>query len=424
MAVIPKHSSRYLILALLWLAYSSSYLLRKPLALVKTHMMSEFRVDLTIIGFLDVALLLPYSVFSLTIGWLADSFGARMVLGAGLCLGATSFALIGQVSSLNSIFFLLFVTGASQALGWPTCSSILTDWFHHSERNSAFGIFGTSAFGGSVLATYLAVYLLEVMQWQSIFIYCAIIPGACGLLVILLAKSPKEYKLLPVDSDDQDCKDKLAKSSESLTFFQVMKLQLLPEICFSIVCSKCVRYAVLLWLPMFLQKGLNYSTMSAGIGSTAYDIGGVVGSLLNDLLVRYFFRSNNFFASYMTSILTCVFLGLFTMSGHLGISMHMILLFLAGLFNSATDILLTGPIAADLGVQYDARVAVSGVINGMGSLGAVIQGPIVGWVGTTWGWTAVVPCLIILSAVGALASFRAFRVQGQRYHLDKMAAET
>ena len=69
---------------------------------------------------------------------------------------------------------------------------------------------------------------------------------------------------------------------------------MVKEIAASVFCLKVVRYAIYLWLPLYLKqevnelqekKGercfslqLNYSTKDAGLFSTMFDIGGVVGS--------------------------------------------------------------------------------------------------------------------------------------------------
>ncbi|KAF2360020.1 Major facilitator superfamily, partial [Trinorchestia longiramus] len=422
----PSKTCQYLVLALLWLTYASSYLLRKPLALVKTNMMLDLDLSLTSLGLLDVALLLPYALVSLSLGWLADAWGARLVLGLGLCIAAFFFALIGQASSMIVVFVLLLFTGASLALCWPTSSAILTEWFKPCQRNLAFGIFGTSCFAGSILATYLAVYLLEIMHWRSIFFPCSVIPGVCGILVLFALRSPQQDQMVVPDMEsDSKCKgSSISNSNKSLTFCQILKLELMPEVCLSILFSKCVRYALLCWLPMFLVLGLQYSKVSAGIVSTVFDAGGVLGSLFIDFLVRYLFRSNNIFATFMSSILTCIFLGLFFLSSNFSSAFHVLLLFAAGMSNSAADILLTGPIAASLGVRYEARVAVSGVVNGVGSLGAVFQGPLVSFIGDSYGWAAVMPSLGILSLLGALTSYRAYRIHYKSTSPKKSASKS
>ena len=56
--------NRELIIAftLLWITYFLCYCLRKPLGIFKIYLENEFHLSETELGWLDVSLLLPYSV--------------------------------------------------------------------------------------------------------------------------------------------------------------------------------------------------------------------------------------------------------------------------------------------------------------------------------------------------------------------------
>ncbi len=46
-------------------------------------------------------------------------------------------------------------------------------------------------------------------------------------------------------------------------------------------------------------------------------------------------------------------------------------------------------------------------MNGAGSVGTVIEGPIIGLVAQRWGWMGVLLLMVVLSALGAAALLRA-----------------
>ncbi len=48
--------------ALLWTTYGSSYLVRKPLGVIKADLAADLVLDRAQLGLLDAALLLPYSL--------------------------------------------------------------------------------------------------------------------------------------------------------------------------------------------------------------------------------------------------------------------------------------------------------------------------------------------------------------------------
>lgn len=49
----------------------------------------------------------------------------------------------------------------------------------------------------------------------------------------------------------------------------------------------------------------------------------------------------------------------------------------------------------------------AGLVNGAGSVGTVIEGPIIGLVAHQWGWMGVLLLMVLLSSLGGLALLRA-----------------
>ena len=58
--------------------------------------------------------------------------------------------------------------------------------------------------------------------------------------------------------------------------------------------------------------------------------------------------------------------------------------------------------------------AVTSLINGVGQVGGVVEGPVIGLLATTVGWQGVLLVLVTVSGLGALATYRADRTE-QRY---------
>lgn len=60
------------------------------------------------------------------------------------------------------------------------------------------------------------------------------------------------------------------------------------ECAFGMFTLKFVRYAMYMWLPMYLLNVLKYSQAQAGMFSTMFEIGGVAGSAIIGFIVdRY-----------------------------------------------------------------------------------------------------------------------------------------
>ena len=76
-----------------WLSYASTYLLRKPLGVIKTDLEKTLHLKKTEMGWLDAALLLPYAVMQMLLGGLGDKIGARRAL--TICLIGSALSMVG-----------------------------------------------------------------------------------------------------------------------------------------------------------------------------------------------------------------------------------------------------------------------------------------------------------------------------------------
>jgi sugar phosphate permease len=89
--------------------------------------------------------------------------------------------------------------------------------------------------------------------------------------------------------------------------------------------------------------------------------------------------------------------------------MFIALLGLIGFMAMGPDSLLAGPAAMEAGSRRQAAVA-AGVINGLGSIGPIVQEPVIGWLKQTQGLDSVFGLLVVIVllttvATGLLARF-------------------
>ena len=66
----------------------------------------------------------------------------------------------------------------------------------------------------------------------------------------------------------------------------------------------------------------------------------------------------------------------------------------------AADSLISGAVAQDLGGPHAAALA-SGLINGIGSVGQIVQGFLLVWITRTYGWSTLFDFFAILAGAGA-----------------------
>lgn len=408
---------------LLWLAYGATYLLRKPLGIIKADLEVAFKVKPSSLGWVDTALLLPYSLVSLALGSLGDWLGPRLTLAGGLVLSAAATVPMASCQSLPPLLVLLTVSGAGQALCWPAACSLLSRWFSDASRNSVFGMFGTCCFLGGLAGTGLAVYMQAEHGWRSVFLPPAVIVACLGVLVSLLGKNPADLGLVVPDrAADQQAKGGRESSTSA---FKVFRMAMVPEVSASMFCIKAVRYALMFWLPLYLTRTLGYTQTGAGLASTSFEVGGVVGSACVGMVVDRWMGGRALLASTIAIAGSAVSLLLFMLTASWGFVFHAVFLAIAGALNCGPDVLLAGSVAADIGEREGgAPSAVTSVVNGMGSLGTVLEGPVVAFAAAWLGFSSMVPLMILLLCFGAAATFRASHIHRRTAGNVRLSNET
>ncbi|XP_048586602.1 putative glycerol-3-phosphate transporter 5 isoform X2 [Nematostella vectensis] len=365
---------------IIWIAYASTYLLRKPLGVIKADLGSVHKLSRTQLGLLDTSLLLPYAVMQILLGSCGDKFGPRLALTSCLIGSALSMFSFGFWNHLPIFALLLFLNGTSQATAWPNCVKTLGMWFNDQQRTTIFGFFGTCTFGGGILGSALAVQLQSMYgpDMAYIFLIPSLIVGGTGLVVFMFIRSPEELGMqIPGKEPISKSSSSSPVQTRSLSYIQLWRLRMVPELSWTNFAIKLVRYCMYMWLPMYLFQALGYSKLQAGLLSTVFEIGGVAGSASLGLIISRLFGGRAVYGVALTVLGSTVFLAAFHFTSHMGIPINCVFMFLAGACNCGPDPYLSGSIAAEIGERENAQAAVSGLINGFGSIGTVVEGPVI-----------------------------------------------
>lgn len=420
-----KGTRRFWIFGLGWLAYGSTYLLRKPLGVIKADLESELHLSKSLLGLLDTAMLLPYALVQLVASSLGDRFGPRRTMSVCMCLSAVSMATFGWWSNVPMFLLLLFMNGASQALCWPSCTKVLSSWFSGASRNVVFGLFGTCAFAGGIAGTVLAVHLQNAYGWRGVHYLPCTAVVTLGLLVYFFYCEETEqgdlHQQQPFKYHERLSKpardSSSVQASAATTWFQLWKMPCITEISLAVFCLKIVRYCMYMWLPMYLLHQLQYDKTRAGLFSPAFELGGVVGSSVLGLALDRWFEHNPLAGVAVSIACSAGALVGFVLTSTWGHAANATFMMLAGAFNCGPDSILGGSIPAALGKKdkRDCSAAVTGFVNGFGSIGVFLEGPLVGILSDLYGWSSMFYCMIGLTLAGCLATLRASSQYKQLY---------
>lgn len=184
------------------------------------------------------------------------------------------------------------------------------------------------------------------------------------------------------------------------------------EVTIGVFCLKTVRYAMYMWLPMYLQQYLKYTKTNAGMFSTMFEIGGIAGSATIGICLNRFFNNNALKGSMVTTFLSAFALIFFMITSTWGLVVNSAVMIAIGFLNCQPDVILLSSVPTELG-EMDGRNdagAIIGFVNGIGSIGTFLEGPIMGWITDSYGWSGMFYSMILLSFIGGVACYRAYRI--------------
>jgi EmrB/QacA subfamily drug resistance transporter len=183
-----NHARRWWILAILGIAQLMVVLdativnIALPSAQEALHFSDDAR------QWIVTAYSLAFGALLLIGGRIADLFGRKQTLIAGLLGFAAASAIGGAAESFGVLVAARAAQGAFGALLAPAALSLLTTTFTDpGERGKAFGIYGAIAGGGGALGLLLGGVLTEHLSWRwTLYVNLAFaIPAALAALALL-----------------------------------------------------------------------------------------------------------------------------------------------------------------------------------------------------------------------------------------------
>ena len=395
-----------------WLSYAGFYLCRKVYAVVKHPLKLQF-------GFDDEQVAAPWTIYLITYmlgqflaAWLGRHMESRRVLAYGMSTAAACNVALGFMvdSHRASVFVWMCITmgihGFAQATGWSHNVSLFANWTHRSERGTLFGLWGTCYQLGAVAGKGLAGFLLGWLGMAWSFFGSSILFFVITVAFVLLARErPQSVGLSLEDQAEPDVPIPDARGAT-----QVRAAPLPAGFVGSIIAMgliyfgfKFLRYALDSWSALILSEHFTLSPTIAAYLSSAFDWIGFLGVIAGG------YWSDRIPGSRRTPVIfymTCGCLGFTSLMWLIGLSspvFFVVLLGLIGFTQLGPDALLSGACAMDVGSRRQAALA-AGVINGCGSVGPIVQEPLIAWIKQTSGLGSVFLMLVAVGSVTTVAT--------------------
>lgn len=394
----PQRIWRIRVFAATWLAYAGLYFARKPFSIVKADLETAYDWGPSDLGMLGASYLVAYTIGQFMAGGFGQKWGPRLVLLTGIALSIGANAALGFTNSYGTFMVLLALNGLGQATGWANTVGTMGHWFRREERGRVMGVWATNYQVGGVLANTLAAYMAGAYGFKwSFFAGSLVLIGVWIFVFFNQRDRPEDAGLEPIiEEDDADEASADADGRVSWPRDIVFNIALIGLFYLFV---KFIRYAIWSWAPYLLSTELGMSTADAGYLSTVFDLAGVAGVIAAGYLSDKFFNNKRAKVAFIFIVAMTVACGLLYTVGTTSAVLFAISLGLIGFTLYGPDALMTGAAAIDVGSARRATLA-AGVINGMGSIGSVLQEVVLGSVLESQG-PGTVFAILFASAVGA-----------------------
>ncbi len=227
---------------------------------------SEFGLSYAALGLMKTVFSGTLAGFQIPSGFLAERFGAPLVLALGTALAGAGYCFAGLSQGLVMLIAALFIGGLGASTQHPLASSLVARAFAGPRSLKALGTYNFTGDIGKMTVPAAASLLLVVLPWRE----ALGILGGCGLLaaiVIFIAMPRFGREAAPAKSETSS-----GVPARLLRFA-------FPLLLTVGVIDSATRMGFLMFLP-FLLKAKGAGVPTIGLALTLVFAGGAAGKLV------------------------------------------------------------------------------------------------------------------------------------------------
>src|SRR5579864_455858 len=409
---------RWFLVFWLFVLSAVSYLDRVNISIAAGSIVDAYHLTDVQLGKVFSALVAGYALFQTLGGHLADRFGPRRVLTAGVLWWGIFTALTALVPANIRGALLLFVVvrfllGAGEAVIYPAANQFVARWIPVRERGIANGWIFAGVGAGAGLTPPLITYLMIHYGWRSSFWMCAVIGFVAGAVWFFTARdspaehprvSPSELAAIQSGLTVTDASSPQRASADTLVpWKRVVRSREVWAVTISYFCYGYVAWIFFSWFYRYLAKvrglDLKASAFYSMLPFLAMLVCCLLGGTLNDRLTK---RHGPRLGRCGVAALAMGVAGVFIACGSQVQGVRLASIVLAGgagalYFAQSSFWSVTADIAgASAG-------SVSGFMNMGGQFGGALTGSLTPWIAVRYGWTASFLVAAGLCLVGAIS---------------------
>ncbi len=234
-----------------------NYIDRGNLATAAPLMQDELHLSASQLGVLLSAFYYGYVICMPGMGWLAERYGAKRVLGAGVAVWSIATFTTGFAGSFATLLALRVMLGVGESVAFPCASKVLAGAVEVSRLGVANGVMSFGYLLGPAVGTLIGGYLMTVFGWRPVFL-------VFGALSLLWLWPWRRVAIGPPRTTR-------AEDPAQPSFAEILGRRALWGASLGHFASNYTYYFIISWLPFYLVKSRGFSLGSmVAIASWAY----------------------------------------------------------------------------------------------------------------------------------------------------------
>ncbi len=405
---------RWFLVFWLFILSAVSYLDRVNISIAGGSIAEAYHLSDVQLGKVFSAMLVGYALFQTVGGRLADRFGPRRVLTAGVVWWGIFTALTAMVPAhiAGALFIFVvvrFLLGAGEAVIYPSANQFIARWIPTSERGIANGWIFAGVGAGAGLTPLLITQIMLRYGWRTSFWVCSLIGFAAGAVWFVIARdTPEEhsgvtaYELALIRSGLTQAESKNDPNA-LIPWRRVMQSKEVWAVTLSYFCYGYVAWIFFSWFYRYLAKvrglDLKASAFYTMLPFLAMLVCCLLGGALNDRLTKW---QGPRVGRCGVAAFAIAVAGIFIACGSQVQSARLASVVLAGgagaLYLSQSSF---WSVTADIAGASSGSV--SGFMNIGNQIGAALTASLTPWIAARFGWTTSFLVAAGLCVLGALS---------------------
>ena len=308
-------------------AYALYYVCRMAMAVVKQPLIDGNILSAAQLGIIGSAFYFVYAAGKFANGFIADYCNIRRFMATGLLVSTVVNLLLGVLGLAHgwwgfssALLFIVFaivwgINGYCQSMGAPPGVISLSRWFPLNRRGTFYSILSATPYLGKSISVFALGLVVAWIGWEYGFIFSAIAGVIGSVIILLFVSDTPESKGLP---SVQELSGEEVLKTDTLPTKELQKMVVRHPGIWIIALSSAFVYitqhAVSEWGVLFLQKGKDYSLVSATEIIAFSEAFGIAGTVLAGWLSDRVFKGNRLIPVLLSGIVCLLSLGAFLFS--------------------------------------------------------------------------------------------------------------